>query len=72
MVVIIIDKKCDQKKFYFFVERKNRIIERVTQFCQPICINSKPDQKSGRSELNRPSDTAFINIVQSYSNLLRL
>ena len=42
-----------------FVVCKNWITDWVTQFHQPIFINSRPNQNSERSELNRPNKTGL-------------
>src|SRR5205823_14717235 len=39
---------------------KVRVVDQVTQFHQPIIINSKPDQKSEQSEMNRPNETIWF------------
>ena len=53
-VLILPIFKMWSKKNHFFLVRKVRVTDWVTQFCQPIFINSKPDQKPERSEMNRP------------------
>ena len=45
------------KWFYIFFVRKVWVVDQVTQFHQPISINSKPDQKSEQSEMNRPTES---------------
>jgi len=56
------------------VVRKNRIADRVTHSLQPISIDSKPDQKSERSELNRPNifSSEQIDYYLLYRSILNL